>query len=163
MILPEPEEGGHNSITSSDAGDLDTEKEDDDTPRGNKRDNYIPTQSEESHEEGEEKLFTSPIRKIIKGSTGTRMQNRVNSVEQKKGRKTKDKQVMRDRVQAMRTQRMTPGELPVRHMFSIAASDNNDYQTCTRFSHPTATPSKCLSHFSLVPVNLSTHLPQSSP
>ena len=118
MILSEPDEGGHNPVTSGNAGDLDTEKEDDDTPWGNKRDtgNYIPMQSEESLEEGEEK-FTSPMRKIIKGSAG--MQTRVDLVQHMKERKTKGKQVMRDRVQAMRTQHMTPGGFTVQHVFSF--------------------------------------------
>jgi hypothetical protein len=118
MILSEPDEGGHNPVTSGNASNLDTEMEDDDTPRGNKRDAgnyYIPTQL--SLEEGERMLFTSPMRKIIKGSAG--MQTRVDLVQHMKERKTKGKQAMRDRVQAMRTQHMTPGGFTVQHVFSF--------------------------------------------
>ena len=79
MIFAEQEE---RASDTNDSG-FDTEKEDDNTPRGNKQDIYIPTQSEESLEV-EEDLFTSPLRKIIKGSART--QTQVDSVEDKKER-----------------------------------------------------------------------------
>lgn len=110
-----PEEGDHSNLDTSDICS-DTDKEDDNTPRG-RNNNYIPTQEVSLDSEAGEEDFASPMRKINKGSART--QTQIDSVEHKQERKKKGKQAMRDRVQVLRTHRMTSMNPTVWHVFSI--------------------------------------------